>query len=322
MAILITGAAGFIGSHLCDFLLSKNETVIGLDSFNDYYDPNIKQSNIQKATNHEKFTLIEGSILDSSLLKTIFSTSKIHAIIHLAAYAGVRPSIENPEIYYSTNIDGTKNILDMAKTYGCNRVLFASSSSVYGNNEKVPFSETDFVDHPISPYAATKKMGEIMCYNYHHLYKLEISCLRFFTVYGPRQRPEMAIHKFCNMIINNQPIPVFNHGKCLRDFTYIDDIIHGINQILYSSKLNYDIVNLGESRTISTLDLITLIENALGKKATLNLMESQQGDVEKTFADITHAKSTYNYNPQYPIELGIKKFVEWFNAQPNTFKSL
>ena len=315
MAILVTGAAGFIGSHLCDHLLSRNETVIGLDSFNDYYNPTIKRSHIQQATEHKKFTLIEGSILDKVLLTDIFSTTKIDAIIHLAAYAGVRPSIENPEIYYSTNIDGTKNILDIAKTYGCNRVLFASSSSVYGNNDNVPFSETDFVDHPISPYAATKKMGEIMCYNYHHLYNLEIACLRFFTVYGPRQRPEMAIHKFCNMITNNQPIPVYNHGKCLRDFTYIDDIIHGISQILYCSQLSYDIVNLGESRTISTLDLITLIESSLNKKAILNLMEPQQGDVEKTYANIKHAKTKYNYDPQYPIEKGIKKFVEWFKLQ-------
>tara|TARA_B100001989_G_C24484741_1_gene436331 strand:- start:565 stop:1149 length:585 start_codon:yes stop_codon:yes gene_type:complete len=188
----------------------------------------------------------------------------------------------------------------------------ASSSSVYGNNKKVPFSETDSVDRPISPYAATKKMTEIMAYNYHVLHNLQISCLRFFTVYGPRQRPEMAIHKFCKMILNNEPIPVYNHGNCLRDYTYVDDIVQGVMAILNSPKLTFDVVNLGESQTISTLDLIKLIEQQCGKKAILNLMESQQGDVEKTFADITYAKQTYSYNPQYPIEKGIKEFVTWY----------
>ncbi|RAP27545.1 epimerase [Candidatus Marinamargulisbacteria bacterium SCGC AG-333-B06] len=315
MTILITGAAGFIGSHLVDTLLSKKYSIIGLDNFNDYYDPKIKEKNLTTANKNPNFNLIKGSILDKPLLKEIFKKHNISAIIHLAAYAGVRPSIENPELYYETNIIGTKNILDSAKEHDCKRLLIASSSSVYGNNEKVPFSESDPVDNPISPYATTKKMSEIMCYNYHYLYNLEIACLRFFTVYGPRQRPEMAIHKFCSMITNNQPIPVYNHGKCLRDYTYIEDIINGIINILDSPSLSFDIINLGESATISTIDLINLIETYLNKKATLNLLNKQQGDVEKTYADISHAQTTYGYNPQFPIKDGLKLFLDWFNNQ-------
>ena len=214
--------------------------------------------------------------------------------------------------YFETNVIGTKNILDVAKKYHCKRLLIASSSSVYGNNIKTPFSETDPVDHPISPYAASKKMSEIMCYNYHSLYQLEIACLRFFTVYGPRQRPEMAIHKFCSMIQNEQTIPVYNHGKCYRDYTYIDDIISGIIKILNAPTLSFDIINLGESATISTLGLIQFIETQLNKKADIHLLDAQQGDVEKTYADITHAKTTYGYTPSISIQKGIPLFVDWF----------
>ena len=314
MSILITGAAGFIGSHLVDTLLLANESIIGIDSFNNYYSPSIKENNLKEAKKNSNFTLITGSILDTHLLDTIFKDNSITAIIHLAAYAGVRPSIENPDIYYETNITGTKNILECAKKYQCKRVLVASSSSVYGNNKKIPFSETDPVDNPISPYAATKKMSEIMCYNYHYLYNLDIACLRFFTVYGPRQRPEMAIHKFCNMIRHNQPIPVYNHGKCLRDYTYIDDIINGVVNILKSPNLSFDIINLGESATISTNDLILLLEKELNTKASITYLDSQQGDVEQTFADITLAKTKYNYNPKFPLETGLKQFVNWYQS--------
>tara|TARA_B100000131_G_scaffold219217_1_gene210763 strand:+ start:2083 stop:3030 length:948 start_codon:yes stop_codon:yes gene_type:complete len=315
MDILITGAAGFIGSHLVDTLLSKKYSIIGLDNFNDYYDPKIKEKNLTTANKNQNFNLIKGSILDKPLLKETFKKHNISTVIHLAAYAGVRPSIKNPELYYETNITGTKNILDSAKEHNCTRLLIASSSSVYGNNDKIPFSESDPVDNPISPYAATKKMSEIMCYNYHYLYKLEIACLRFFTVYGPRQRPEMAIHKFCSMITNNQPIPVYNHGKCLRDYTYVKDIISGIINILESDSLSFDIINLGESATISTMELINLIETYLNKKATLNLLDNQQVDVEKTYADISHAQSKYGYNPKFPIKDGLKLFIDWFNNQ-------
>lgn len=313
MTILITGAAGFIGSHLCDYFINHtSEKVVGIDNFNSFYDPQIKRNNIKHLENHERFTCIEGDILDKPLLEDLIKNKNITEIIHLAAWAGVRPSIENPDIYYQVNVIGSLNLLNLAKDYNIKRFLIASSSSVYGNNTKVPFSESDNVDHPISVYAATKKTNELMCYNYHHLFKLPIACIRFFTVYGPRQRPEMAIHKFTRHLYENQEIPVFNKGNCLRDFTYIDDIIQGIVAIYNAPNLSFDIVNLGESQTISTLDLIRLIEKHTGKTAKLNLLPAQAGDVEKTYADISHAKKQYNYNPQFPIEKGVKYFVEWY----------
>lgn len=315
MTILITGGAGFIGSHVTETLLKQNKKCIVLDSFNTFYNPAIKQENIAPFKTNPHFTLINGSILDKDCLNAIFNSTKITAVIHLAAYAGVRPSIENPELYFDTNITGTLNILECIKEHGCPRLLFASSSSVYGNNKTVPFSETDFVDNPISPYAASKKAGELLCYNYHHLYAIPTACIRFFTVYGPRQRPEMAIHKFTDMIEKNTPIPVFNNGNCLRDYTHVHDIVQGIMAILNAPNLTYDVVNLGESKTISTIDLIKLIEKELGKKADINLLPAQPGDVEQTYANITHAKSTYHYNPQFPIEKGIQNFVQWYKKK-------
>jgi UDP-glucuronate 4-epimerase len=312
MNILVTGGAGFIGSHLCETLLKdKNNKIICLDNFNDYYDPEIKKNNIQSLSTNNSFIIYQADILDTEKLAKIFEKEKIDTIIHLAARAGVRPSIEEPMLYQKVNIEGTLNLLEAAKKYKIKKLLFASSSSVYGNNKKVPFSETDNVDYPVSPYAATKKAGELLCYNYHHLYQIPIVCLRFFTVYGPRQRPEMAIHKFTRLITENKEIPVFNNGNCLRDFTYIDDIIQGITNIL-KSDFTFDIVNLGESATTKTIDLIKLIENALGKKAKLKMLPAQPGDVEKTFADITRAKEKYGYNPEFPIDKGIDRFIKWF----------
>jgi UDP-glucuronate 4-epimerase len=312
MNILLTGGSGFIGSTLADFLLTAGHSIINLDDFNDFYDPKIKRSYIQKALRHKNYTLIEGNILDETLVKNAIKTHNIDTIIHLAARAGVRPSIEQPMLYQKTNIEGTLVLLEAARHANIKKFLFASSSSVYGNNEKTPFSETDNVDNPISPYAATKKAGELLCSNYHHLYNIPIACLRFFTVYGPRQRPEMAIHKFTRMIDEGIPIPVFNNGKCLRDYTYVEDIVRGIDNILNSDSLTFDIVNLGESDTISTLDLIRLIEESLGKKAILNCLPAQAGDVEKTFADISHAKKTYNYNPTTKIQNGVPLFIDWY----------
>ena len=227
--------------------------------------------------------------------------------------AGVRPSIDDPRLYYDVNITGTFNILDACSKNPPSKIIMASSSSVYGNNEKVPFQESDIVDFPISPYAATKKMNEVMAYNFYHLHNIPICCCRFFTVYGPYQRPEMAIHKFTKMIDNGQPIPVFNHGECERDYTYIDDIVHGLEKIM-STQYGYDVVNLGESQTISTNNLINLIELALGKKALKTLMPAQTGDVEITFANIDHARSTYGYDPKTKIDDGINKFVEWYQS--------
>jgi UDP-glucuronate 4-epimerase len=314
MTILITGAAGFIGSHLCDYFINNTtEQVVGIDNYNDFYDPNIKRKNISHLQDHERFKCIEGDILNKTLLEKIVEEEKITEIIHLAAWAGVRPSIENPDIYYQVNIIGTLNLLNIAKDYKINRFLQASSSSVYGNNDTVPFSETDNVDNPISPYAATKKANELMCYNYHHLYKIPMACLRFFTVYGPRQRPEMAIHKFTKLMYEGKEIPVFNNGNCLRDFTYVDDIVQGIVAIYKDPNLSYDVVNLGESQTISTLNLIKLIEKHTGQAAKLNLLPPQPGDVEQTYANIDHAKKVYDYNPKYPVEKGIEEFVKWYN---------
>ena len=310
--ILVTGGAGFIGSHLCDALLKQNHHIICLDNFNDFYNPKIKEANVAHHSNNPNYTLIRGDILDHSLLDTLFDTHSINGIIHLAARAGVRPSIEEPKRYQQVNIEGTLNILELARIHKIKKLLFASSSSVYGNNKKVPFSESDPVDQPVSPYAATKKAGELLCYNYHHLYHIPIVCLRFFTVYGPRQRPEMAIHKFAKLMSNEQPIPVFNNGNCRRDFTYIDDIIQGIINI-YNHNFTFDIVNLGESETITTLNLIKELESQLNCMANIQLMPAQPGDVEQTFADISKAQSTYQYNPTYPFKLGISKFVEWFN---------
>jgi len=315
MNILVTGGAGFIGSHLCDkFIETTPHNVICLDNFNHFYNPLIKRANIKTLMQNKRFILIEGDILDLELLKQLFAQYQFDTVVHLAARAGVRPSIEEPLLYQKVNIEGTLNLLECARLYQTKKFLFASSSSVYGNNKKVPFSETDFVDHPISTYAATKKAGELLAYNYHHIYGLPITCLRFFTVYGPRQRPEMAIHKFTRLIAENKEIPVFNEGKCLRDYTYIDDIISGIMAIFHSEKINYDVVNLGESQTTSTLELIKMIETELGVKAKLNLMPEQSGDVEQTFADISHAKEHYHYNPKVLINEGIKKFVQWWKC--------
>lgn len=319
MNILVTGGAGFIGSHVCEKLLENPESnVFCIDNFNDFYDPKIKRNNIKTHLNAANFKLIEGDILDLELLKNIFTENQIDHVIHLAARTGVRPSIDEALLYQKVNIEGTLNLLECAREFSVKKFLFASSSSVYGDNEKVPFSESDFVDHPVSPYAATKKAGELLAYNYHHLYQIPIACLRFFTVYGPRQRPEMAIHKFTRMITNGEELPVFNKGECLRDYTYIVDIVDGIMKILNSSNLTFDVVNLGESETTSTLALINMIESSLGKKAKIKLMEKQSGDVDQTYADISHAKSQYNYSPKFPIKVGITHFVEWFKSQSKT----
>jgi UDP-glucuronate 4-epimerase len=316
MIILVTGGAGFIGSHLCDRLLEDyRNRIVCLDNFNDFYDPSIKRQNIQYALNNPNFTLLEGDILDKELVYNLFKRHRIDVVVHLAARAGVRPSIDEPYLYQRVNIEGTLNLLECARQFQIQRFLFASSSSVYGNNQKVPFSESDFVDYPVSPYAATKKAGELLAYNYHHLYQLPIACLRFFTVYGPRQRPEMAIHKFTRLILEAKKIPVFNNGECLRDYTYIDDIISGILSIMQAPHLGFDVVNIGESQTTSTLDLIKLIEAQLGITAKLDLMPKQSGDVDQTFADISHAKSTYAYAPKFPIEKGIKLFVDWYKKR-------
>ena len=311
---LITGAAGFIGSSFAQSLLQHGHHVTSFDNFNDFYDPALKRSNIERLASYDQFESIEGDIRDQTAVKQLFSDQSFDVVVHLAAMAGVRPSIQDPALYYDVNINGTFNVLAACQEHPPEKIVLASSSSVYGNNEKVPFSEQDHVDYPISPYAATKKMNEVMAYNVHYLTKLPICCCRFFTVYGPYQRPEMAIHKFTDSIHNDQPIPVYNHGLCERDYTYIDDIVHGLNQIV-ETDYSFDIVNLGESQTISTIDLIQLIEAALGKPAIKELQPAQVGDVDKTFADIQHAQMTYSYSPKTSIEEGIAMFVDWYKTQ-------
>lgn len=309
--ILITGGAGFIGSNLVDRLLQTDNQITVFDNFNDFYNPDIKRSNINEHLQADNYRLVEGDLRDSDAVGQLFEQGQFDEVIHLAAMAGVRPSIERPVYYQEVNLVGTMNLLEGMKKHGITRLIFASSSSVYGNNEKVPFSESDPVDNPISPYASTKKSGELMVYTYHHLYQIKAACLRFFTVYGPRQRPEMAIHLFTDLIYNNQPIKMFGDGLSQRDYTYVDDIVEGI---ISCRKFNfeYEIFNLGRSDTVKLSELIEKIETALGKKADIKQLSQQKGDVNRTFADITKARKILNFEPKVSIDDGIKKFVEWY----------
>jgi len=309
MKALITGAAGFIGSHLCERLLTENWDVVGVDNFDDFYDPKIKRRNIEVYLKNQNFQLVETDIRDGAAMDRIIDKD-IDTIVHLAARAGVRPSIAQPLLYSDVNINGTLVLLEAAKQHKVNKFIFGSSSSVYGNNKKVPFSENDNVDFPISPYAATKKACELICHTYHSLYDISIMCLRFFTVYGPRQRPDLAIHKFSRLIEQGKPIPVYGDGTMMRDFTYIDDIINGVIASMRNCT-GFNIYNLGESRPIAVNDLIGKIEKALGKKAIKEYLPSQPGDVEQTYADITNAVRELGYNPATPIEEGLASFVEW-----------
>ncbi len=263
----------------------------------------------------EGFVLVEGDIRDSELIERILDDYDIDMIVHLAAMAGVRPSIENPNLYVDVNINGTMSMLEGARKNNIKNFIFASSSSVYGNNEKTPFSESDNVDFPISPYAATKKAGELICHTYSHLYSININCLRFFTVYGPRQRPDLAIHKFCKLILNEEPIPVFGDGSMRRDFTYIDDIIDGVVAAMHKCS-GFEIYNLGESVPIRLDELILHIEKALGKKAIINRLPMQPGDVNTTYADISKSRQKLNYNPDTDMDKGLESFVKWLNSSP------
>ncbi len=311
MKILVTGAAGFIGSHLCEFLWEGGHDLVALDNFNDYYDPRIKRHNVEKLHRRPRYELVEGDILDEKLLATIFQKHAFEAIIHLAARAGVRPSIGQPVLYEKVNVLGTVKLLEQARLHRVPKFIFGSSSSVYGENKKVPFSEVDSVDNPISPYAATKKSGELTCYTYHHLYGIAVSCLRFFTVYGPRQRPDMAIHKFTSLIATSQKVPMYGDGTSKRDYTFITDIIDGISRALERCT-SYHIYNLGESKTIELRELIKLIQKDLGIEAKIERLPLQLGDVPITFADISCARAELGYNPQVTIETGIQRFIEWF----------
>ena len=309
MKVLITGAAGFIGSHLSERLLDDEWLVVGVDNFDDFYDPQIKRWNIASCLKNKNFQLVEADIRDSAAMDRTIGDG-IEIIVHLAARAGVRPSITQPLLYADVNVNGTIVLLEAAKKHKTDKFIFGSSSSVYGNNEKVPFSEDDNVDFPISPYAATKKAGELICHTYHHLYRISITCLRLFTVYGPRQRPDLAIHKFAKLIEQGKPIPVYGDGTMMRDFTYIDDIINGMVAAMQKCS-DFNIYNLGESRPIAVNDLVTEIEKALGKKAIKKYLPPQPGDVERTYADVTKAVNELGYNPSTTIQTGLAKFVTW-----------
>ena len=313
--ILITGGAGFIGSHCTRALLERNEFVVCLDNFNDFYDPQIKRQNVHEFKSNSNYQCVEGDIRDLQLLDTLFKEHKFDAVIHLAAMAGVRPSIENPLLYEDVNVKGFQVILETMRKYDVKKLLAASSSSVYGNNIKVPFSETDNVDFAISPYAATKKSNEVMAHVYHNLFDLDVILLRFFTVYGPGQRPDLAIHKFTKMIDEGKAIPFFGDGTTRRDYTFIKDIVDGVMaslEYVNDHENCYEIINLGEATPIDLNTMVKTIEFALGKEATLNRLPMQPGDVNATFADIEKARRLLNYNPHTSFDDGIKAFIEWY----------
>ncbi|MDE3185553.1 MAG: SDR family NAD(P)-dependent oxidoreductase [Bacteroidota bacterium] len=311
MNILVTGAAGFIGSHVCENFINQNNTVVGIDNFDPFYSRKIKNLNLEQLLLNNKFRFYETDIKNKEALNSIFSSNKIDMVIHLAAKAGVRPSIDSISEYYEVNVNGTVNLLESMRNNGVSKMLFASSSSIYGNNIKVPFAENDPVDHPISPYASTKKSGELLCHVYSHLYNFDITCLRFFTVFGPRQRPDLAIHKFTKLIDEGIPLPFYGDGNTSRDYTYIDDIVNGISCALNTVD-GYRIYNLGESRVINLKSLVEIIEKLLGKKAVLKFLPLQPGDVKTTYADISKAKKEIGYAPKFDIESGIREFINWY----------
>ena len=306
---LVTGAAGFIGSHLCERLLADGWAVTGVDNFDDFYDPQIKRGNIAACLASKNFRLVEADIRNSAAMDEAIETG-LDVVVHLAAKAGVRPSILDPILYADVNVTGTAVLLDLARAHQVGKFIFASSSSVYGNNRKVPFSEDDNVDFPISPYAATKKAGELICHTYHHLCGMSVTCLRFFTVYGPRQRPDLAIHKFARLIEQGKPIPVYGDGSMMRDFTYIDDIIDGTVAAIDKCS-GYNVYNLGESRPITVNELIAELEKALGKKAVTDRLPLQPGDVDCTYADIRKAARDLGFNPSTSIDTGLQAFTVW-----------
>ena len=320
MHVVVTGACGFIGSHLCEALLKRGDTVVGVDNFNDFYDPAIKEQHRAVLEVQPGFSLVRGSVLVPSTLQKAFS-KRPDVVVHLAAWAGVRPSIEQPALYQRENIEGTVAVMDAIRALPTTalplpRFVFASSSSVYGGQEKVPFHEDDPVMEPVSPYAATKRCGELLLYSYTHLYGLFATSLRFFTVYGPRQRPEMAIHKFAQLLIAGEPVPQYGDGSTERDYTFIDDIVAGIlASIDRTTGPPFRIYNLGNSATTRLDDLIKNLAAALGVEAKIKLLPEQPGDVPRTFADVSRARAELGYDPQTPVADGLKKFAAWFLAQ-------
>ncbi len=318
---LITGGAGCIGSHLSETLLKLGHSIVSLDNFDAFYAESIKQQNLRAVESTAKacegsFKNIRGDIRDAALVDKIFGEEKIEGIFHIAALAGVRPSLENPVRYWDVNCTGTAALLEAARKHQIKKLVFASSSSVYGNCDTAPFSEDLFVGNPVSPYAATKRAGELLCYNFSHLYGINSICIRFFTVYGPRQRPDLAIHKFTKLLFNNQEIPFFGDGQTERDYTYITDICDGLVKAMdYAANCPFDIFNLGESNTLKLSELVFLLEKYTGKKAQLKKLPMQPGDVQRTWADVSKAGKILGYSPKVSKEEGLKKFVEWYKSE-------
>ena len=314
--ILVTGGAGFIGSHLVDRLLGEGAArVTVVDNFNEFYDPAIKRANVAAHLQRDDFELIEADIADERAMGDLFARARFDCVVHLAARAGVRPSLEDPLAYENTNVRGTFTLLENARRNRVPKFVFGSSSSVYGVNSRVPFSEEDPIACPISPYAATKIAGESACHVYSHLYDLRVVCLRFFTVYGARQRPDLAIHKFARLMSQDKPIPLYGDGSTQRDYTYIDDIVAGVVAAMNYDQSKFEVINLGESQTVELRRLVELLERAFGKKAVIDHRPLQPGDVPVTFADVSKARRLLAYEPRTTIEAGIDRFVDWFNKR-------
>jgi UDP-glucuronate 4-epimerase len=311
MNFLVTGGAGFIGSNLCERLLQQGDSVWAFDDLNDFYSPLRKQRNLRELREHKRFTFVQGDLRDKNAVEGLFSAVKFDQVIHLAARAGVRPSIEDPVLYQEVNVVGTTHVLEAARSRKIRKVTIASSSSVYGVNSKVPFSETDPIFQPISPYAASKLACEALGHVYHHVHGMDIIMLRFFTVYGPRQRPDLAIHKFAGLIEEGKPIPVFGDGSTARDYTFVTDTLDGI-MACTQKEFGYQIFNLGENQCVKLSRLIELLEQTLGKTATIDRLPDQPGDVPVTYADISKAEKLLGYHPRIKIEAGIKLFIDWF----------
>ena len=310
--ILVTGGAGFIGSHVCERLLARGEELVVLDNFNDFYDPLLKRQNAELLS---AARIVTGDIRDADLVAQLFDEGNFDAVIHLAAMAGVRPSLQDPLHYADVNVRGTLILLEELKQRPETRFVFASSSSVYGSNDRIPFLEADEIHHPVSPYAATKRSGELLCYTHHHLYGIPINCLRFFTVYGPRQRPEMAIHKFVRHTLQGRPIPFFGDGSTRRDYTYVDDIVDGVVGALDNCR-GYEIYNLGESATTTLQTLVEELGRLCGKEPVLDRQPLQPGDVMVTCADVTRAREALGYAPSVPVQEGLRRYVEWVQRTP------
>lgn len=313
--ILVTGGAGFIGSHLIDKLLSMGDSVAVLDNFNDYYNPDRKRLNIQEHLKHPQYKIVEGDLRDDAAMDEVFEHGPFDGVVHLAAMAGVRPSLTQAAYYMDVNLNGTQKLLDrIAKHCPKARLAFGSSSSVYGGRSGESFKETDRVDQPFSPYAASKAAGELICYAAHHTNDLQVVCLRFFTVFGPRQRPDLAIHKFCKLIGNGQPIEVYGDGSTKRDYTYVGDIVDGIISALSYDFPGYDIINLGRSEPVGLMEMIQCLEKHIGKKAEIIHKPMPMGDVPFTYASIEKARKVLKYEPKVTFDEGVKRFVEWHKS--------